>query len=293
MKPPRFAYHDPPTRNEVLTLLATYADDAKVLAGGQSLVPLLNMRLAQPMHLVDINHLSDLAYIRETHDGLAIGALTRQRAIERSALVRSRCPLLAEALPFVGHPPIRSRGTIGGSLAHADPAAELPTVLLALGGHVRAESQEGSRTIPAEAFFAGQMETTLTPRELLTEAWFPLTPPRSGAAFVEVSRRHGDFALVGVAVQLTLDEQGSIAAAHLALMGVNATPVRAQAAEALLLSEQPGEALFTAAAERAAADLHPTSDLHASAEYRRHVASGLINRALHTAAERARRGGAA
>ncbi len=292
MKPPRFAYHDPPARSEVLALLATYADDAKVLAGGQSLVPLLNMRLAQPMHLVDINHLSDLAYIREMNGGLAIGALTRQRAIERSGLVRSRCQLLAEALPFVGHPPIRSRGTIGGSLAHADPAAELPTVLLALGGHVRAESQEGSRIIPVEAFFAGQMETTLTPEELLTEAWFPLTPPRSGAAFVEVSRRHGDFALVGIAAQLTLDDQGSIAAAHLALMGVAATPVRAQAAEALLLSEQPGEALFTAVAERAAADLHPTSDIHASAEYRRHVAGVLVNRALHTAAERARRGGA-
>ena len=177
MKPPRFAYPDPPTRGEVLTLLATYSDDAKVLAGGQSLVPLLNMRLAQPAHLVDINRLPDLTYIREEDGGLAIGALTRQRDIERSLLVRHRCPLLAEAILFVGHAPIRSRGTIGGSLAHADPAAELPAVLLALAGHVRAESHTGSRQIQAEDLFVSQLQTSLTPTELLTEAWFPLHRP--------------------------------------------------------------------------------------------------------------------
>lgn len=291
MKPPRFAYHDPSTRSEVLALLETYTDDAKVLAGGQSLVPLLNMRLAQPAHLLDINRLSDLTYIREVNGGLAIGSLTRQRDIERSSLVRRLCPLLAEAIPFIGHAPIRSRGTVGGSLAHADPAAELPAVLLALGGYVHAESHTGSRQIPAEAFFVSQLQTSLTPTELLTEAWFPIAPLRSGAAFVEVSRRHGDFALVGVAAQLTLHENGTIAAAHLALMGVAATPVRAEAAEVSLLGQHPDEEAFTAAAKQITADLDPDTDLHASAEYRRSVAVVLVNRALHTAANHAHQGG--
>lgn len=291
MKPPRFAYHDPSTRSEVLALLETYTDDAKVLAGGQSLVPLLNMRLAQPAHLLDINRLPDLTYIREVNGGLAIGSLTRQRDIERSSLVRRLCPLLAEAIPFIGHAPIRSRGTVGGSLAHADPAAELPAVLLALGGYVHAESHTGSRQIPAEAFFVSQLQTSLTPTELLTEAWFPIAPLRSGAAFVEVSRRHGDFALVGVAAQLTLHENGTIAAAHLALMGVAATPVRAEAAEVSLLGQHPDEEAFTAAAKQITADLDPDTDLHASAEYRRSVAVVLVNRALHTAANHAHQGG--
>jgi carbon-monoxide dehydrogenase medium subunit len=290
MKPPRFAYHDPATRSDVLALLAAHSDDAKVLAGGQSLVPLLNMRLAQPAHLVDINRLADLAYIREQDGGLVIGALTRHRDIERSALVRRRCPLLAEAMPFVGHPPIRSRGTIGGSLAHADPAAELPVVLLALDGHIRAESLEGSREFSAGVFFISQLETALTPGELLTEAWFPPAPARSGSAFVEVSRRHGDFALVGVAVQLALHEDGTIAAANLALMGVADTPVRAHNVERLLLDEPVGENIFTAAAEQAAAELDPDTDIHASAQYRRDVAGVLINRALHKAAARAHQG---
>ena len=291
MKPPRFAYHDPDTRSEVLALLDTYTDDAKVLAGGQSLVPLLNMRLAQPAHLLDINRLPDLTYIREEDGGLAIGALTRQRDIELSSLVRHRCPLLAEAIPFIGHAPIRSRGTVGGSLAHADPAAELPAVLLALGGHVRAESHLGSRQIRAEDLFVSQLQTSLTSTELLTEAWFPVAPPRSGAAFIEVSRRHGDFALVGVAVQLTLHENGAIAAAHLVFMGVAATPVRTLAAESFLLDKQPDEEAFTAAAELIVSDLDPDTDLHASAEYRRDVAVVLVNRALQTAANRARQGG--
>lgn len=287
MKPPRFVYHDPTTSNEALALLDTYNDEAKLLAGGQSLVPLLNMRLVQPAHLVDINRLPDLAYIREEDGYLAIGALTRHYEIERSQLVRSRCPLLAQAIVFVGHAPIRSRGTMGGSLAHADPAAELPVVLQALGGHVRAESHGGSRDIPAEAFFTDQLQTSLTSNELLVEARFPIVPQRTGAAFSEVSRRHGDYALVGVAAQLSLHENGAFSAAHLALMGVAETPVRIQEAEAMLLNQQPGEALFTAAAERACADLDPPEDFHASSQYRRDVAAVLIKRALQTAAEQA------
>jgi CO/xanthine dehydrogenase FAD-binding subunit len=287
MKPPRFAYHDPTTRSEALALLDTYEDEAKLLAGGQSLVPLLNMRLAQPAHLVDINRLPDLAYIRKEDGYLAIGALTRHRDIERSPLVRHYCPLLSQAIVFVGHAPIRSRGTIGGSLAHADPAAELPVVLQALGGHIMAASSGGSRNIAAEAFFIGQLQTSLTGNELLIEARFPVVPPRSGTAFCEVSRRHGDFALVGVAAQLSLHENRAISAAHLALMGVAEIPLRIQEAEAILLDQQPSDALFNAVAERICSDLDPASDLHASAAYRRSVAGVLVVRALQTAAERA------
>jgi aerobic carbon-monoxide dehydrogenase medium subunit len=291
MKPPRFAYHDPATRSEALALLDSYEDEAKLLAGGQSLVPLLNMRLAQPTHLVDINRLPDLAYIREEDGYLAIGALTRHRDIERSPLVRRCCPLLAQAILFVGHAPIRSRGTMGGSLAHADPAAELPTVLQALGGHVRVESRAGSRNIPAEELFTGPLQTSLTSKELLIEARFPIVPPRTGTAFSEVSRRHGDFALVGVAAQLSLRENGTISAAHLALMGVAETPIRVQQAEAMLLDQPPAEALFNAVAEQVCSDLDPAADLHASAQYRRRVAGVLISRALQTAAAQANKRG--
>lgn len=291
MKPPRFAYHDPATRAEALSLLATYGDDAKILAGGQSLLPLLNMRLAQPAHLIDINHVADLAYIREENGGLVVGALTRHRTIEHSALVCERCPLLAAAVPFIGHPPIRSRGTVGGSLAHADPAAELPAVLLALGGSVRVESQHSSRTIPANELFLDQLQTAISSDELLSEVWFPDTPPRSGSAFVEISRRHGDYALVGVATQLTLNNDETIAAARLALLGVGATPIRALAAETMLQGKQPGEVSFAAAAEQVAAHLNPGSDLHASSAYRRQAASVLVKRALQTAASNALRRG--
>lgn len=291
MKPPRFAYHDPVVRSEVLDLLEHYGDEAKILAGGQSLVPLLNMRLAQPAQLIDINRLTELSYIREVDGGLAIGALTRHRDVERSPLVRQRCPLLARAVPWIGHAPIRSRGTIGGSLTHADPAAELPAVMQALGGHVRVESQTGSRTIPAEEFFISQLQTSITEQELVTEAWFPAAPVLSGTAFIEVSRRHGDYALVGVAAQLTIDENDTISAAHLALMGVGETPVRLTGAEAALVGERPGEALFSAVTELSITRLEPEADLHASGEYRRHVAGVLVNRALHLAVDSANRRG--
>jgi carbon-monoxide dehydrogenase medium subunit len=291
MKPPRFAYHDPATRGEALALLATHADDAKVLAGGQSLVPLLNMRLAQPAHLIDINRIADLAYVREVDETLAIGALTRHRTVEHSDLVRKYCPLLAAAVPFIGHPPIRSRGTIGGSLAHADPAAELPAVLMALDGVVRVESHRGSRTIPAAELFLDQLQTSLASDELITEIYFPVAQPRTGTAFVEVSRRHGDFALVGVAAQLTLNEDQTIADARLALLGVAATPVSAQEMTAMLIGAQPGDEIFSAVAEQASSSLDPASDIHASAQYRRHVANTLVKRALQTAAHRASQGG--
>jgi carbon-monoxide dehydrogenase medium subunit len=287
MKPARFSYHAPTSRAEALSLLATYADDAKVLAGGQSLVPLLNMRLTQPAHLVDINQISELSYIHAGADGLTIGALTRHRDVEHEQLVRRLCPLLAEAMPLVGHPPIRSRGTVCGSLAHADPAAELPAVLLALDGHVRIESQEEGRIVAAEDFFISELQTGLASQELLTEAWFPLALPHTGAACIEVSRRHGDFALVGVAAQVTLDTDETIADARLALFSVAPTPVRTYAAEKLLNNERPGAAVFAAAAEQVSRELDPHSDIHASAAYRRAVAGTLVQRALQLASERA------
>lgn len=287
MKPPRFVYHDPASRAEVFTLLATHGDDAKILAGGQSLMPVLNMRLAQPAYVIDINRVADLDYIQEIDGGLAIGALTRYATVERSSLVRRRCPLLAKAITYVGHTPIRSRGTIGGSLAHADPAAELPAVLLALGGHIRAESQSGRRIITAKELFLSELQTSLASNELLTESWFPTAPLHSGSAFVETSRRHGDYALVGVAAQLSLNTQGAITEAHIALMGVGATPIRASEVEALLLNERPGEKLFNVAAQQASDNLEPQTDIHASAAYRRSVATVLVRRALLLCVERA------
>ncbi len=293
MKPPRFTYHDPRELSDVLALLGTYEDDAKLLAGGQSLLPLLNMRLAQPAHLIDINRVPDLSYIHERDGEIIIGALTRHRDIEHSSLLRERCPLLSSAISFVGHPPIRSRGTIGGSLAHADPAAELPAVLVALDGFVHVEAQDGTRDIAATEFFIGQLQSALTSRELLTAVRLPIAPPRSGAVFLEVSRRHGDYALVGVAAQLTFDQDDTISEARLALMGVADTPVRALASEAELLQQRPSQELFKHAAGRAVIDLYPPDDLHATAEYRVQVTTVLIERALQEATSRARKGAVA
>ena len=202
------------------------------MAGGQSLMPMMNMRLARPSAIIDINRVAELAYLNETQDGLLIGALTRQHAVEQSQVVKQRSPLLAEAILSIGHPPIRARGTIGGSLAHADPAAELPAVLLALDGWVRASSPRGTRQIPAAELFLGPLSTSLEPDELLTEAYFPALPPGTGTAFLEVTRRHGDFALVGVAACLTLDQQGICTRAAIALLGVGDTQSRASEAEA-------------------------------------------------------------
>ncbi|MBI2462263.1 MAG: xanthine dehydrogenase family protein subunit M [Candidatus Rokubacteria bacterium] len=285
MKPPPFEYHAPPSLEEALTLLREHGDEAKALAGGQSLVPLLNFRLARPRHLIDLNRIPSLDYIREDDGALAVGAMTRQRAVERSPLVRERCPLLAEAMPLVGHFQIRNRGTVGGSLAHADPAAELPAVVTALRGALVARRPGGQRVIPAERFFVAYLTTALEPDELLVEARFPAPPPRSGSAFLEVSRRHGDFALVGVAAVVTLDEGGVLTHAALALTGVGPTPVLAEEAARVLVGDRPTPQAFEAAARKVSEGLRPDADLHASAEYRRHVAGVLARRALARAVE--------
>ena len=288
MKPSAFDYYRPQTLDEALSLLAKHAGDAKPLAGGQSLIPAMNFRLAAPAVLVDLNALSELAYIDDGPSGLRVGGMTRQRAVERSALIAKDAPLVAEAMPFIAHPAIRNRGTIGGSLAHADPAAELPAVMLALDAKFGVRNSTGARTVDADDFFVGLFTTAVEPGELLTDIVIPKMPQRSGFAFQEISRRHGDFALVGVAASVTLDEQGRCAAARIALLSVGDRPMLAQHAAAALLGHVPSaDGLKAAAAEAAAKDIDPSSDIHASAKYRRHLAAVLTRRVLTVAFNRA------
>ena len=283
MKPPAFEYHDPVDLSEALNLLAELGDEAKVLAGGQSLVPLLNFRLARPAHLVDLNRIADLAYVRPWNDGIALGAMTRQRTAERDELVRARTPLVRQALAQVGHVHIRNRGTIGGSLAHADPAAELPAVVAALDAELVVRSAVGERVVAPEDFFVSYLTTCVAPTELLAEIRLPALPPRTGTAFLELSRRHGDFALVGVAAAVTLADDGRCQAARIALTGVGPTPVRAHAAEQVLIGQRPGGEAWREAARAATRELEPDSDLHASSTYRKEVAEVLVARALEAA----------
>ncbi|MGH7579739.1 MAG: FAD binding domain-containing protein [Gemmatimonadales bacterium] len=295
MKPAPFDYHRPDTLDEALALLAELGSDAKPLAGGQSLVPAMNFRLARPAALVDLNRLAPLDFITEATDGgLRIGAMTRQRAVERSPVVATRAPLLAEAMPWVAHPQIRNRGTIGGSLAHGDPAAELPAVMVALDARVVLRSRTADRTVPAQAFFTGLLSTDVAPGELLTEVRLPSRPARSGMAFMELARRHGDFALVGVAVQVVLDEGGACASARIALLSVGDGPVLAAQSMAALVGSIPTASRIEEAARVAAeTDIDPPADIHASAGYRRHLARVLVRRTLTRAFERAAQGNGA
>lgn len=286
MKPPRFEYLLPRSLDEALAMLAEHAEAAKALAGGQSLVPLLNFRLVRPAYLVDLNEIPGLDAIRVDDGRLALGAMARQRAVERSALVRERCPLLADAAPQIGHTQIRNRGTLGGSLAHADPAGELPAVVAALEGELVLRSRRGERRLTPERFFVGYLTTATEPDELLVEVRLPVAPARTGTAFLEVSRRHGDFALVGVAATVTLDEGGVCTGCAIALTGVGPTPVVARDAARALVGVEPSAGAFEDVARRVAAPLTPDSDLHASSEYRRHLAGVLTRRALARAVER-------
>ena len=286
MKPPPFDYLAPASVEEALALLGDLGEGARALAGGQSLVPLLNFRLVRPRHLVDLNGLTELAGIREDDGQLVIGAMTRQRAVERSALVRARCPLLAEAMPQIGHVQIRNQGTIGGSLAHADPAAELPAVVAALDGELVLRSARGQRVVKPEQFFVTYFTTAAGPAELLVEVRLPVIPPRTGSAFMEVSRRHGDFALVGVAATVTVDEAGVCTGSALALTGVGRTPVVAREAARALVGVKPTAEAVDDVGRRVADAVRPDSDLHASSEYRKHLAGVLTRRALARAAER-------
>jgi aerobic carbon-monoxide dehydrogenase medium subunit len=282
VKPPRFDYHAPRTIDEAVALLGRYGGDAKVLAGGQSLMPLLNFRLAKPAALVDLNRIPALAYLRE-HDGsLAFGAMTRQRAIEFSPLVARRLPLLTEATRWVGHLPIRSRGTIGGSIAHADPSAEYPAILAALDGEVIARGPHGERTLRAGQLFQTYLTTTLEPDEIVTEVRLPVSPPNAGYAFEEFARRRGDFAIIGVAA-LVVRDGDRCTMARLSAAGAAPTPVRLRASEEILESDGVGARAVEAAADRAAELVDPDSDIHATAAYRRHLARVLTARALQRA----------
>lgn len=274
MKPAPFRYVAAESLEHALAVKAEHGDDAKFLAGGQSLVPAMNFRLAQPALLIDLNGLRDLDYVRA--DGtLRIGALTRHRTVERDALVARHAPLLHEAAPHVAHPQIRNRGTLCGNLAHADPASEFPAVMLALEGRLRARSKRGERWIGADAFFKGVFTTALQPDELLLEVELPALPLRTGTCFLEVARRRGDYALVGVAAVVELDPAGKVAAARVALCNAGETPVLVAVDD------------IDGAPEQVRRVIDPPANVHATAAFRRHLAGVLTRRTLATALSRA------
>ena len=287
MKPPRFQYCAPYMLDEALALLDQNSEDTKVLAGGQSFVPLLNMRLASPTYIVDINHIAELQYIEQEDGYLAIGATVRQRQVERSALVQDKHPLLIEVVKHIGHMQIRNRGTVVGSVAHADPAAELPALLTCLNGEVLAQSIHGERVIKAEEFFTGYLSTALEPGEMLTEVRFPLIEPKAGWAFLEFARRSGDYALVGAAAVLTPAADDHCISAHIAYLGIAGAPIRGYDVEAALVGTALDEAVLDAAAEASSMLVSDDmGDVHATVEYRRVLTGELTKRVLRTAWER-------
>jgi len=290
LKPAAFQYHRPNTVDETLSLLKECGEDGKVLAGGQSLMPLMNFRLAQPAHLIDINYIEGLDYVRRENGTLKIGCLARQSQLLGDSLVRQRCPLLADALVYVGHEQTRNRGTFCGSLAHADPAAELPAVLLALDGSVTVGNSAGKREIAARDFFHSYLTTALASDELVLEASVPEQPARAGSSFVEFARRFGDFAIVGVAVVLVPDQE-RIADASIALTGVGDKPWRERKLEESLIGKPASPELFKRAAGEVADKIGPNSDIHASESYRRSLAGVLTRRALAEAWNQARQEG--
>ncbi len=287
MKPAPFEYHAPTELAAVVNLLAELGDGARLLSGGQSLLPLLNMRLARPTDLVDLNGVSSLHYHRVDSDGLVVGALCRHRDVELDPRAAERFPAVGDAVPLIGHVGIRNRGTVVGSLAHADPAAEWPALALLLDASIRVATTTGERTIPAREFFTGLFSTALRDGEVVIEARFPNLPERAGSAFVELARRHGDFALGAAGAVVKLAADGTVEEARLCFAGFHSVPVRANAAEESLAGKLPRDAEFAAAAALAASALNPTSDVHTSAAYRRSLAVVLARRALRLAATRA------
>ncbi len=286
MKLPYVEYEAPTTVAEAVGLLAEHDDEGSVLAGGQSLIPLMALRLARPAVLIDINGLGELSGVSVADGWVAIGAMTREYEAEESETIAGTVPLLAAALPLIGHEAIRSRGTIGGSLAHADPAAELPAVARALDAELVVRGKSGDRVVPAAEWFEGYLATSRRYDEILVEVRFPAAAPGTGVAFQEVARRHGDFAIVGLAASVTLAD-GVISDARLAFAGVADVPVRAADAEALLAGQRPSTELFEEAARRATAGLDPPADLNGPAEYRKKVAAALVRRGLRAAADNA------
>ncbi len=291
MKPAPFKYYAPQSVPEVLELLNEHGYDAKVLAGGQSLVPMMNFRLVQPAVIVDINNIPELSYIDSHNKGIRIGAMVRHSQAEKAPLIKEKAPLIHETMPQIATAQIRNRGTIGGSLAHADPSAELVVVSTALDARFKIQNQKGERVLPANEFFVGLLMTAMEPDDMLVEIPIPPLPARSGWSLKEVARRPHDFALVGVAAVLTLDKKERCTGARLVYLSAGDGPISAPAAAGMLVGEEITPELITAAAEKAAADeIDPGSDIHATAEFRRHLANVLTRRALEEALQRAKGG---
>lgn len=290
MKPPPFEYVAATSVEQALDALAEHGDEAKLLAGGQSLVPLLAFRLARPAVLVDLNGIDGLGGISLEDGTLVLGATARERKVERHPGLAERCPMVVEAISHIGHVAIRNRGTVGGSLVHADPAAEWPALAVALDAELDVTSRRGTRTIPASEFFLSYFTTVVEPDEVLTQIRVPLPNGRTGSAFLELARRHGDFALAGVGALVTLDDDGAASDVRLGLIGVGDRPVRASGAEAALHGRVPDDDAVAEAAEAVASEIEPSGDIHASADYRRHLATVLTRRALAAAVGRARGG---
>jgi aerobic carbon-monoxide dehydrogenase medium subunit len=290
MKPPPFEYYAPTTVDEALAHLAEHGYDAKPLAGGQSLIPMMNFRLAQPAVLVDLNNISDLSFIRpETDGGLSIGAMTRHQMVEKDPLVAKHAPLVSETMPKIATTQIRSRGTFGGSLAHADPSAELVCVSVALDGECKLAGPQGERWVAAKDFFLGLFTSVLEPEELLVEVKLPPFPKRSGWSLMEIARRPHDFCLIGVAAVLTLDENDKCQDVKLVYLSAGDGPIEGHQAVAALKGQAVTDEAIQAAAEIAAAeDIDPASDIHATADFRRHLAKVLTRRALEKALIRAK-----
>jgi carbon-monoxide dehydrogenase medium subunit len=284
MKPPPFSYHDPRTIGDAVALLGRL-DNAKLLAGGQSMMPMLNMRFVQPDHIIDLNRVDGLSYIREANGAIEIGAMTRQRDIEFSDLVRQRCPLMHEAIQHVGHRQTRNRGTIGGSLCHLDPSAELVTVAAAMDATVTAQGPNGTRQIEFAAFPVAFMTPAIELNELVTAVRFPVWPEGHGYGFVEFSRRHGDFAIVSAAALLTEDAAGKITRASVTLGGIAAGPVRATQVEQALIGQSPDDKLLREVCETCRG-FEALDDIHAPASYRQHLATVMSRRALEQARSR-------
>jgi carbon-monoxide dehydrogenase medium subunit len=287
MIPPSFDYHAPKSLQEALDLLARFGDDAKVLSGGQSLLPMLKLRLGQPAHLVDIGRIPDLEYVKEEGGYLKLGGRTREAALERSEVVRSRCPILFDTASVIADPIVRNLATVGGNLAHGDPANDHPATMLALGARVVATGPKGAREIPVEEFFTGLFTTLLRPDEILTEIEVPLPPPRSGGAYVKLERKVGDFATAAAAVQLTLGRGGEVERAGIGLTNAGPTPVKARDAEKYLVGKRLDDATIAEAARLAAKAANPSADRRGSVDYKREMARVLTARAIRKAAQRA------
>jgi CO/xanthine dehydrogenase FAD-binding subunit len=286
MKPAPFKYIMARSLDEALAAKSEYGDEARFLAGGQSLVPTMNFRLSQPAILIDINALAELSGIQDK-DGIRIGAMTRYRMLESDPLIATRQPIMLDALPHIAHPQIRNRGTLGGNLAHADPASEMPAIVLALEGTLKARSKTNGRRIPANEFFVAALETALRQDEMLVEIALPDQPPRTGVCFMEVARRRGDFAMAGVAAIVTLGDDGICRNARLAFCGIAERPCHADEAARSLIGSAPTESGFRQAAELAMGAMDPAGSVHASGGYQRHLAGVLTRRALAVAATRA------